>query len=664
MGKYTTMTTKNIIIKPKKIPYNLALVVLTAGASLILGFLSFGGMYALFPLLPLAFAAFGLSVAYEGEIYLQNIKGTLKKLFKHNYLENYLAKEFLMEKFPKNTDDPDCPQFFKDYKAQLELLKKFGHKELNAESKLRKKQIEKTLSDMEKWFASQLFANKKKGKTDESDYALGLQKWLELNGQDEWQKTLEGRNFWFQVVKGLSLVSGLFMGLGTTYLIVEAFTVIPFFAAIPFAMWPLIIVPMAVVAGAAYGMLTYNAVTDLINNHTVTKWYNKLSWEFTPRNVFMVTATVFLVVIALALTVFTAGTWWTVASNARPLFEWMKKLPGVIVGALIIAASSLSFIIQNTAESVDLVDEGLDALEKAANSEENIFQSAYKAIAEGFTHLRETENWLQILNPFRIILKLTVTPLRILLFLGHLASIAVTADRMPGVPQIIAALIAFISEGFEDAHYFIGHDHTDEEEEHGHEHHEQDFKKLLKERLDGNADHSPDVDIPTWILQTIAYPIYALAAAWDTAASKLNDESSNNEKTDSIPPRHPQPLNFWQALDKQRGIPKENEVTIPANAKHPSKEWQVEHTVSVIEKYQRKHLSSVQFGQELADDKIRELDVLKIKIRDSKSPEALAATLENAKNSPVYNQHRLFALNEKTNTQEFIEELPQRVLGQ
>ena len=76
----------NLIPKnPRKIPYNIALIILTAGASLILGFLSFGGMYALLPFLPLAFAGFALSVSYEGEIYLQNIKGALKKLFKTNY---------------------------------------------------------------------------------------------------------------------------------------------------------------------------------------------------------------------------------------------------------------------------------------------------------------------------------------------------------------------------------------------------------------------------------------------------------------------------------------------------------------------------------------------------------------------------------------------------
>lgn len=182
---------------------------------------------------------------------------------------------------------------------------------------------------MEKWFALQLFSDKNNPSPNTSKYARELLDWLALNDQDEWIKRWEKRHFQFHIVKGFSLVAGLFMGLGSTYLIVEAFTIIPFFAAIPFTFWPIIILPMAIVAGAAYGMLTYNAVTDMINNNTVVKWYNKirddLSQGLTVRNVFIASTAVFLVGLAVALTICTAGTWWTIATNARPLFDWMKK---------------------------------------------------------------------------------------------------------------------------------------------------------------------------------------------------------------------------------------------------------------------------------------------------------------------------------------------------
>lgn len=660
MSKYTTMNIKNIPIKPQKIPYYLFLLLLTVGASLILGFLSFGGMYALWPVLPLAFAGFALSVAYEGEIYLQNIKGALNKLFKFNYLKNHFAKEYLLNHFP-NTNEENCPQFFKDYKRQLKLLAEFGHKELNQDSKKRKRQIEKTLSDMEKWFALQLFSDNNNPSPNTSKYARELLDWLALNDQDEWIKRWEKRHFQFHIVKGFSVVAGLFMGLGSTYLIVEAFTIIPFFAAIPFTFWPIIILPMAIVAGAAYGMLTYNAVTDMINNNTVVKWYNKirddLSQGLTVRNVFIASTAVFLVGLAVALTICTAGTWWTIATNARPLFDWMKKMPSFIMGIInpiITGASAIVFNIQNTAESLDMVDE-------ATRSNKNIFQKIYEAISNGYQHLRETENWLQIVNPFRILLKLTITPLRILLFLGHLISVAVTSDRMPGVPQILSALVAIISEGFEDAHYFIGHTHEDEQdEEHGHQDHHQ-FEKLLKERLAPDSDQDHNMDIPTWILKTIASPIYGLAALWDCSASKLNPPQENHSK--NLPSgKKPHVLSLGEAWNKQWGVAKEFNVELSTHAKRPSQEWQVEHAVAQIDKFQRKHLKDIVIGRELADKKVIALNHLKEKIRHPEKGETLSDTLEQAKKQPDYNQHRLFnQKGEKTHTQVFIEELPERI---
>ncbi|STY28023.1 Uncharacterised protein [Legionella wadsworthii] len=639
--------------KFKKIPRYIALGSLTVGASLILGFLSFGGMYALYPALYLAFATFGLSVAYEGEIYLKNINGAFKKLFKGDYLENHLAKEYLLEHFPKNPDSEDCP-FFKDYEVQLNLLKEFNHKPLNKESRKRKKEIEKTLADMEKWFALQLFSTKKKKKADDlegvSEYTKKLRSWLVKHGQEQWQKRLEKRKSTFNLVKGFSLLAATFMGLGSTYLIVEAFSVIPLIAAIPFAFWPILIVPMAIVAGAAYGMLIYNTVTDLINNDTINKWYKRLrddlSKGLTARNLFMAATALFLVTLAITLTICTAGTWWTVATSARPLFEWMKKMPSFIMGIInpiITGLSAIFFNVENSAESLEMIYEATEE-SKDSKDRPNILKRAYTAIADALNHLWETENALQRLNPFRLLLKLTVTPLRILLFLGHLVSVALTSDRMPGVPQILSALVAIVSEGFEDAHYFVGSSTKE--------------KSILEERLGGGEAHDEGKDIPTRILQFFSSPLYFLAAGWDWMMSQRNFASvgdlNNNRKV----------LTFRQAWNKQLGIEEEIDVTLDQKAERPSKEWQIEHTVSLIDKYQKKHLNAVWFGEEVAEDKIQQLNVLKSRVKaTANNDSSLNEILAEEKNNGAYNRHRLFALqeDEKTGTQEFIEALPQRI---
>lgn len=644
MSKCTTMKTKNIPINLRKLPYNLALTLLTAGASLVLGFLSFSGMYALLPLLPLAFATFALSVAYEGTIYKKNTEDALNKLLKSNYLKNHLAKEYLSTHFPTNTE-MECPQFFRDYKAQLLLLSQFEHKELSKEAKKRKKQISKTAKDMEHWFAQQLFAVSDATK-EQSAYAVELQQWLATHHQEEWNKRLAQRNSRFNIVKGFSALTAFFMGLGSTYLIVEAFSVIPIFAAIPFAFWPIIILPMAVIAGTAYGLLTYNAVTDLINNNTVVKWYKKLKEDLkqglTPRNLFMATTAVFLVTLAVALTVCTAGTWWTIAKNARPLFSWMSKMPSFIMGVInpiITGASAIFFNIQNSAESLEMVDE-------AMRSKKNPLQRIYDFIVEGWNNLRNTENWLQMANPFRLLLKLTLTPLRIVLFLGHLVSIALTSDRMPGVPQIVAALVAIVSEGFEDAGYFFGQEEKERTNP-------QEFDTVLKEHLDSDSKHEQSVDIPTLLLKTLASPLYALAAVWDSLTSKLNGGKHNQLGQEKSV------ISFTQAWNKQRGVAKEEEVILPSQIERPSTAWQIEHTAALIDK-QTKKLANTSANHELAQQKITELTALKAKVRSEGAP-SLAETLQEEKKNPVYNKHRLFAFEEQTATQDFIEELPARV---
>lgn len=641
MGKDTTMKSKNSPLSIRKLPYNLALVLLTAGASLILGFLSFGGMYALIPMLPVAFAAFGLSVAYEGEIYLQNIKGALSKLLKRDYLEQHLAKEYLLKHFPLDDDGnvaADAPQFFHDYKKQLHLLAAFGHESLDHDSKKAKKAIKRTLADMEKRFAVYLFAK------DSTAYSQELSAWLANHQQKDWQETLASRKSKFNLVKGFSLLSASFMTLGSTYLMVETFSIIPFFATISFALWPLIILPMAIVAGAAYGMLTFNAVTDLINNNTVVKWYNKikhdLSQGITVRTVFMTTMAALLVGLAVALTVCTAGTWWTIATSARPLFDWMHRMPNFVMGVInpiFTGLSAISFNIQNTAESLEMVDE--------ATRSENIFKRMYRAISQGMSHVARTENWLQIINPFRLVLMLTVTPLRVLLFLGHLVSIAVTADRMPGISQLTSAFIAFISEGFEDAHYFIGHSHDHDEDEHEHQHNTQ---QLLNERLGDAEGHSHDNDIPTWALKTLAMPLYALAAAWDSLTSKLNASPEQNEHT-------PKVLSWSQAWNKQRGISAPRHIAPSSQREHyPSYAWQQEHALAQIHKFERKHASASTHES---------LQQLKTAIAATTQPAQLKALLEQQTTAQsAHNPHRWFAsTNEQEQVETFINDLPQRV---
>ncbi|MGC1183393.1 MAG: hypothetical protein WA877_10800, partial [Legionella sp.] len=252
---------------------------------------------------------------------------------------------------------------------------------------------------------------------------------------------------------------------------------------------------------------------------------------------------------------------------------------------------------------------------------------------------------------------------------------ALTADRMPGVPQIWAALIALISEGFEDAHYFLGHhDHNHDHNHnhhhaHNHEHHHEhkqlgahqhhehahhDLPHLLKEHLETNVGHNHNDDIPSRILKTITIPLYALAATWDCLASKLNksSDSINNKK---------RTLTFTRAWDKQRGNKKEVDVNLPVNVQKTSAEWQMEHSLFLIQKYEKKHLNKIVIGSTIAKEKKQELLKLQKTLREA-DVQSLPGILKETEKNAVLHQHRLFAYpGKQTSTQIFIEKLPQRV---
>lgn len=718
-------------VKAKKIPYYLLLLLLATGASLILGLLSFGGMFVLFPTLTVAGMALTLSVAYEGEIYLQNISGALKKLFfKNDYLQNHLANEYLLEKFPDTK--VKCPQFFKDYEAQLHLLHAFGHKRLSKEDAARKKLIEKTLGDMEKWFATQLFP-KAGDRRELSEYEQELRDWLALNGQAEQIELLEQRRATYNAVKIFSLFAGFFMGYGTTYLLVEAFEVIPFLVAIPAASLPMLIVPMAIVAGSAYGFLTFNAVTDMINNDTVRKWYHKIKRNvqeegFTPRNLFITATALFLLSLTLALTACTAGTWWTVAQNTRPLFPWMKNVPSYVMGflnPLITSMSALVFNMENTSESLEMIEEMTESkfprnaylLENFPNTKDKDcpqFFKDYKAqlkllhhysykhlsqedlvqkkqiinelnrletflakhlaptegelvnedeqklrtwlrkhplktrgekIVQAFKAFRERENWGQIVNPARLVLAVTITPLRVLLFLGHLVSIGVTADRMPGVPEIVSAILGIVSEGFEDVHYFLPHEHV----------HSHSTKGLLEERLEAGHGHDHSADLPTRILKLITLPIYGLATLWDSAFSQFNNPK--------------QRLGLGTAWDKQTGQPSVA-PRVELDQKDVdtiSEDWRRHQADFRIKRFKDAQLSHVVMGQTLAKGKAEQLSSLQHdKLRQKGGDQTAAAIIREEAQQPIYKIHRtngIFGLfsHKTTTTEDFLADLSHRV---
>jgi len=636
-------------IRARKIPYYMLLSLLWIGASLIVGLLSFGGMFALWPVLSLAFASFFLSVIYEGQIFIKNFQEALAKLFfKVNYLVNTLAKKVLLTCTmrlkifsPDDGDIDECPAFFKDYKIALEQLDQFSHADnLDAASLARKKQVEKTLGDMEKSFAELLFSQEDPSTL--TPYQAELRAWLDKHTEhtaEHAAEQLKKHQRLFLGVKIFSVIAALFMSFGTSYLLMEVFALIPILAALPVAIVPLLIVPMSLIAGIAYGFLSYNAITDLIANDSFGKLYRELRDDyrtngFTGKNVIKMFSTGILFTLSVLLTVCTAGTWWTVVKNTKPVFAWMLRIPSFVLGIIhpiITGISTLLFDLQNTRQTLVMLG--------------NFFHGIGHRLKETFQTLRnrlDKENWLQKINLPRIILAVTILPLRIALFFGHLLSIGVTADRMPGLSERVSAFLGMLCELFQDFHYF-GHIHA----------HKHDLKDQLEDRLGAEEGHDHGTDIPTEILKIVFTPLYFLAALWAFASSQFNDDTTLNPDGSKATPK----LTFMQAWRQQTGTEEET-VTLDPATPQPSDAWKVQQTLYLIGRQEQK-LQGVQQSQE-RDDKIVALGNFKAEVKQKTSitPEEIRKEGEK----PVYNQHRhaAFFSPVKTDTREHFEKMEER----
>ncbi len=487
-----------------------SLSLLTMGASLILGLLSFGGMYVLWPALIPAFAGFLLSVVYEGEIYSQNLERAFEKLFTQNYFKTQLANDFLDTHFDDdNAATPDLYAFRARYNNAL----------LDDDTD--------TLNELENTFEQQLCAERFDATTN-ALHAKGLFDWLHAEQTDnepslyeQYKARYENRKWPLLAIQLFSVISSLFMGLGTTYLLVETFTLVPILAAIPLTMWPILITPMAVIAGIAYGLLTYNSMTNFMANNTLVFWYKKLrdallDDPFSLKNIGMAITAVCLFAMALTLTICTAGTWWTIAKEVPPLFQWMKRLPTFVMGVInpiILGLSSVVFNFENTSETLEDLD----------NANAFNFHQYWDDFTTGIKYLWDNENVLQWTNPFRIIHRFVILPMEYVFFIGHLFSIGVTADRIPGLSKYVSACIGGVSECFEDVPYFFGHDHPD------------DLRALRKKRLGESQGHTHEKNLPLRLIEAIALPFDYLSRAWNHVFGLLNTTNPPDDSRQPVP---------------------------------------------------------------------------------------------------------------------------------
>lgn len=640
-------------MNPKKFIYYILLDSLALAASLITGLLSFGGIFVLWPIISVSVSAAALVMVYEGQIYLQNIKGALNKLFFNtDYLKLQFAKEYLKKKLSNTASQRSSislPVFLQNYIAKIHFSYQFENHKLSPKQQKQWRKAQQNLQNMEEWFANQLCSTQQESNTD---LEAELKIWLTRNEQTDYIKNIRYYTRINNAARIFSVFSAVFMAVGTSYLLIESFAIIPILVLLPLTILPFVILPMALIAGAAYGLLTFNALTDLINNRTLNKWYQQFVSNFSQgfrfRTVFNIIATVSIISIALALTLCTAGTWWTIVRSTRPLFNWMLKIPSVIINIIhpmILGMSALIFNLENTNESLELID---DAMQIKSQQLQNLSS----LLKNSWYKLRASENWLQIINPPRLLLTVTYTPLRIFFYLAHLIIEGMTADRVPKISEILSTLLGFILGFFADLHNFFPH--AEKEDIHG-----DNPKDLIIEHLELNheSEHHHDNDLPARILKFIFKPLFAAAAAWDSAASQLNN------KVDDL---HKKPvLTFAEAAakinDEAIKLPLEEEHIVP---EEPQTAWDKTYTLYAINKFRTDYLQHVKWNKDIAIQKSNTLSQLQNNLLNKPQENIPLVLHAEAQNKNIYNQHRYSFFNKrisKTATENFLDQLADQI---
>src|SRR5690242_16221354 len=116
---------------------------LAAGATISVGFLSFAGMFLLFPSLALCSIAFILAAAYEGQVNNESISMALRRMFGKDYLKKNIIRRHLKELIePKELDNIFLRKYQKNA-HYLKALKKYIQQEQEIHPLTEKEQEEK-----------------------------------------------------------------------------------------------------------------------------------------------------------------------------------------------------------------------------------------------------------------------------------------------------------------------------------------------------------------------------------------------------------------------------------------------------------------------------------------------------------------------------------------
>jgi|GEM_PF-2102787 hypothetical protein len=457
---------------------------LTIGTVLSVGFLSFSGLWIIYPYIIPATLAFFLSGVIEGKVFGTGIfKGLARlKLLGSNGEKHLLFSELnkLLSMKDENWINSQCG-FLQDYYNQRKKYKTLKNNPYANEEDLN--EAKQRLEELKDYLYQKIrIPNDPNIENPYISKGIKDASLIELNSAKRSIWFL--RSFWL-----ISILVGIVSGFVTAFAVHEAITV-GLALSLSVTALSAIVWPVAIFAAIGATFLLYYAITDIVKNDAISKACSKTLKLFKQNTeesigayLLRLLALSIVVMGIVSLTIFataaSGGTCWIVMQKGIKLLA--PKLPVFVVycaSAILIPinfATDLIYGFSTTIQTIDNCKGIFQSIFEIIKHPIKTIKNFCSNIKTELNKLKEKESWGQFFNPFRILAKLVITPLQSLVFIGHLISIGLTTDRFLNVPPQITATLCAFAEGASDLSFVTKkNDHSDHchshEEDDGHDH--------------------------------------------------------------------------------------------------------------------------------------------------------------------------------------------------
>ncbi len=434
-------------------------LILAGGATLAIGFLSFAGMFLLSSSFILCTGAFILAAAYEGQVNSESISKGLQRLFDPHYLKYHLLIQYLDELAQQqNSTNLFIANYCLQKKIQDDLQKEIHHlhhlkdktRAQQRELKSLLAQIKSAKSRVKKIQYAFITAFELKRKNEHTDNCSPEINKLLANDFTRLNNEIRRKQWIIRLGALFAAGGGISCGLATYSAIQIGVAAFAILSVVPGG----VLVSLAVIAAIGYSFLLYQSIAEMVQeyNDNWKTYFQQREKESKTKHILRCIGITIAIGLGIFATLATAGTWWLAVKNGAQLLNIAANVASAIrsISVAMMAMPSFIFSASNSVKSVN-----------------DISKSSYsKLVNDIFSNIKNTwkkENPMQFFNLFRFAEKILSNGAKGILFIGHVTSMGLTADRFSVVAPTISIPANALSELLTDLPFL-----PDENKQHNH----------------------------------------------------------------------------------------------------------------------------------------------------------------------------------------------------